>query len=151
MNKGSKSCDLCDSTGGELLWENSECRVVRVDDIDYPGFCRVIWKAHLREMTDLEPSERHALMEIIFTVERVIRELFAPHKINLASFGNMTPHLHWHVIPRWLDDPHFPEPIWGKVHREIRPIRPLISNTALIEALKHGLTTTDSQKQANHE
>ncbi|HXD50505.1 MAG TPA: HIT domain-containing protein, partial [Burkholderiales bacterium] len=38
-------------------------------------------------------------------------------KINLAAFGNMTPHLHWHVIPRNADDAHFPNPIWGERQR----------------------------------
>ena len=47
-------------------------------------------------------------MNVVFAVEKVVRTLFAPDKINLASFGNMTPHLHWHVIPRWHDDRHFP-------------------------------------------
>jgi diadenosine tetraphosphate (Ap4A) HIT family hydrolase len=37
----------------------------------------------------------------------------APDKINLASLGNVVPHLHWHVIPRFADDPHFPNPVWG--------------------------------------
>jgi diadenosine tetraphosphate (Ap4A) HIT family hydrolase len=42
-----------------------------------------------------------------------------PLKINLASFGNMTPHLHWHVIPRWADDAHFPQPVWGPRQRAV--------------------------------
>jgi diadenosine tetraphosphate (Ap4A) HIT family hydrolase len=41
-----------------------------------------------------------------------------PDKINLASLGNMTPHLHWHVIPRFVDDKHFPAPIWATPTRE---------------------------------
>jgi diadenosine tetraphosphate (Ap4A) HIT family hydrolase len=41
-----------------------------------------------------------------------------PDKINLASFGNVVPHLHWHVIPRFEDDAHFPAPIWGKRKEE---------------------------------
>jgi diadenosine tetraphosphate (Ap4A) HIT family hydrolase len=42
-----------------------------------------------------------------------------PDKINLASLGNVVPHLHWHIIPRWLDDSYFPLPIWGQRQREI--------------------------------
>jgi len=42
-----------------------------------------------------------------------LRNVLKPHKINLAEFGNMTPHLHWHVIARNLDDAHFPNSIWG--------------------------------------
>ena len=51
-------------------------------------------------------------------VEDALRAVLAPAKINLASFGNMTPHLHWHVIPRFADDAHFPQPVWGTRQRE---------------------------------
>lgn len=112
-----ESCELCRTAGGTLLWQSSRCRVIRVADPAYPGFCRVIWADHVREMTDLDPVDRKLLMSIVFAVEQVVRELFLPHKMNLASFGNMVPHVHWHVIPRWEDDSHFPEPIWGKQQR----------------------------------
>ena len=130
-----KPCELCATTGGELLWESPACRVVRVEDPHYPGFCRVIWNAHVREMTDLDPAARHACMGVVLAVERVVRDLYLPDKINLASFGNMTPHLHWHVIPRWRDDRHFPEPVWGSVHREDRQVRAGVSDAALRAAL----------------
>lgn len=107
------ACDLCDHVGGEPLWQDARLRVVAVDDADYPGFCRVIWRAHVREMTDLAPADREALMHMVWRVEAALRATLSPDKINVASLGNMTPHLHWHVIPRWRDDPHFPQPIWA--------------------------------------
>ena len=55
---GLEKCELCDSPGGEVIWENAICRVVLVADADYPGFCRVILNRHLREMTDLPHKER---------------------------------------------------------------------------------------------
>jgi diadenosine tetraphosphate (Ap4A) HIT family hydrolase len=112
------TCELCQHTGGELLWQDQRCRVVLIDHPDYPGFSRVIWNNHVREMTDLSNDDRMHLMSIIFTVEETLRETLKPDKINLASLGNMTPHLHWHVIPRFADDKHFPGPIWGQVMRE---------------------------------
>lgn len=115
------NCDLCNSTNETLLWRNSHCRVILVDDADYPGFCRVIWNDHIKEMTDLTPQLRNELMNTVFAVESAVREVMQPDKINLASLGNMTPHIHWHVIPRHLDDKHFPNPIWGSQVRETRP------------------------------
>lgn len=100
-----------------MLWQDDACRVVLVADADYPGFCRVIWKRHISEMTDLSAAERAHLMTIVFAVEAAIRETINPDKINLASLGNLTPHLHWHVIPRHRHDKHFPQPIWGAVQR----------------------------------
>lgn len=103
--------------GGTLLWQDAGCRVVLVADADYPGFCRVIWKHHVKEMTDLSAAESAHLMATVFAVEAAIREVMHPDKINLASLGNLTPHLHWHVIPRYTNDKHFPQPVWGTPQR----------------------------------
>ncbi len=115
-----ETCELCHTPGGELFWQDGNCRVVRVqadEGRDYPGFCRVVWADHVREMTDLSPRQRQHLMQVVFAVEHTVRELFRPDKINLASLGNLTPHVHWHVIPRWRDDPCFPSPIWAASRR----------------------------------
>ena len=92
--------------------------MVAVDDPHYPGFVRVILGRHAREMADLGRGERDALMDVVFAVEAVVREEMQPHKMNLASLGNMTPHVHWHVIPRYRDDRHFPNPVWAAPQRE---------------------------------
>ena len=111
------------------MWQDEFCHVVRIDDMDYPGFCRVILNRHLSEMSDLAPAERTRLMVVVFTVEETVRNIMQPDKINLASLGNKTPHLHWHVIPRFKRDRHFPEPIWGVTQRETMA-QPLDANTA---------------------
>jgi diadenosine tetraphosphate (Ap4A) HIT family hydrolase len=81
--------------------------VVLADEPDYPGFLRVVLNAHVREMTDLPAADQQALMQVVFGAEAALRDVLAPDKINLASLGNVVPHLHWHVIPRFGDDPHF--------------------------------------------
>ena len=117
------TCEFCVKAGGEVLWDDGFARVVLIGDADHPGYCRVILNAHRKEMTDLTEAERARLMKTVFVVERVLRELLAPEKINLASFGNMVPHLHWHVIPRFADDPHFPNPVFGARQRDgARPL-----------------------------
>jgi len=108
-----QACALCANDGGQLVWRDGFAHVVLADEPDYPGFTRVILDAHLAEMTDLAPVSRERLMAIVFRVEQVQREVLRPDKINLASFGNVVPHLHWHVIPRWRHDRHFPQPVWG--------------------------------------
>ncbi|MBZ0091440.1 MAG: HIT domain-containing protein, partial [Sulfuricellaceae bacterium] len=62
------SCELCASPGGEIVWQDDRCRVVWVNDPNYPAFCRVIWVAHVKEMTDLAPAERIHLMSVVFAV-----------------------------------------------------------------------------------
>jgi len=119
------NCELCQTTIETLLWRSELCRVVLIEDADYPGFCRVIWNRHVKEMTDLNDGEQHALMNVVFTVESALREVMQPDKINLASLGNLTPHLHWHIIPRYALDKHFPNPIWGTPQRANIPKPPL--------------------------
>ncbi|MEO6352716.1 MAG: HIT family protein [Burkholderiaceae bacterium] len=114
-------CELCAQQGGEVVHLASDWHVVLVDDGDYPGFCRVIWNRHAREMTDLPLAERHLLMAAVWQVEAAVRDVMQPHKINLASLGNMTPHLHWHVIPRFEDDAQFPAPVWAPAQRATAP------------------------------
>lgn len=106
-------CELCEQIGGELIWQNEQLRVVLVDDPLFRGFTRVIWQEHVTEMTDLVPEQRSQLMRTVCLVEQIQRDVLKPHKINLASLGNMTPHLHWHVIPRYTDDANFPNPVWA--------------------------------------
>lgn len=53
------------------------------------------------------------------TTEETMRDSLAPDKMNLAEFGNMVPHLHWHVIARWKDDGWYPECPWGTKQREV--------------------------------
>jgi len=137
------ACELCAGSGGEILWQSANCRVVRVNDPEQPGFCRVIWKTHVKEMSDLDFASRNALMSVVFAVESAVRQCFSPDKINLASFGNVVPHLHWHVIPRWIDDRHFPEPIWGRIQRIAMVERPIVDDAALGAAITYWIAQGD--------
>lgn len=139
-----KGCELCallakgGDPGDSVVWTNGRVAVLLVDDKDYPGFCRVVWQDHVKEMTDLSPAGRDALMDAVWKVEAVVREVMAPEKINLASLGNMTPHLHWHVIPRYRDDAHFPAPVWANAQRAT-PQPVLAARAALLPALRAAL------------
>ena len=112
------TCPLCLPQTEVTLWQDTHCRVILVNDPHYPGYCRAIWNAHIKEMTDLTEPDRAHFMRVVFAVESVLRGMLNPDKINLASLGNQTPHLHWHVIPRYRDDGHFPNPIWSTRLRE---------------------------------
>ncbi|MGQ0443050.1 MAG: HIT family protein [Methylophilaceae bacterium] len=114
-------CPLCQTSPHTILWQDDSCRIVLLNDPDYPGYCRVELIAHVKEMTDLPSGQRLRLMQIVFAMESVLRDVLNPDKINLASLGNKTPHLHWHIIPRYENDKHFPNAHWGEAVRKAHP------------------------------
>ena len=142
-------CELCDGVGGHLLWQDRFCRVVRVAGpvgTSFPGFCRVIWNEHVAEMSELSPTDVSHVMAVVFATERAVRRVVRPDKINLASLGNMVPHIHWHVIPRWHDDSHFPASIWTLPQRA-GVVRPLPATADLKSALQAELSTLTFEQQ----
>jgi diadenosine tetraphosphate (Ap4A) HIT family hydrolase len=138
MTMPDTACELCALPGGEVVYRSDKLRVVLVDDPDHPGFCRVIWNTHVKEMTDLPPADRSLLMQTVWQVEAALREVLQPVKVNLASLGNMVPHLHWHVIPRHADDAHFPAPVWAGTQRTTA-IESLAARHASLAALRDAI------------
>jgi len=113
----STACPLCEGAGGQLLWQGRQLRVIAAAEPEFPGFLRLVWQAHVAELSDLPEADRQLLLEVLLRTERVVRTVMQPQKINLASLGNMVPHLHWHVIPRWADDRSFPDSVWSPARR----------------------------------
>jgi diadenosine tetraphosphate (Ap4A) HIT family hydrolase len=109
-------CELCE-LAAPAVFENDKFAVILVDDANYPGFARVIWKDHVREVSDLADADRLLLNDAVWQLELAVREVMQPLKVNVASLGNVVPHLHWHVIPRYADDAHFPAPVWAQAAR----------------------------------
>jgi diadenosine tetraphosphate (Ap4A) HIT family hydrolase len=103
--------------GGLLVVRTERFRVVRVQDAQFPAYYRLIWNEHVPEWTDLTPLHQGECMHAVAAIEAVLRSELQPAKVNLASFGNVVPHLHWHVMARFDWDTHYPEPYWGKLQR----------------------------------
>lgn len=116
-------CELCEQEGGIPVFRNEALRVIRAtgdaQSADHPAFYRVIWNAHVAEWTDLPPPDRSHIMQAVAKVEGVLREGLKPTKVNLASLGNVVPHLHWHVIARFDWDARWPAPVWAPKQREV--------------------------------
>ena len=106
-------CSLCSGCSYPIIWQTINFRVVLINDHAYPGYCRIESIAHINEMTDLTDALQKECLQLLLNIEKGLRKLLAPDKINLASLGNKTPHLHWHIIPRYKDDNHFPGAIWS--------------------------------------
>jgi diadenosine tetraphosphate (Ap4A) HIT family hydrolase len=110
-------CELCHQDGGILLWRDSGWRLVRVNDAAFPGFYRLISNQHVAEFSQLSTDARQRCFELLAWVEALVIRHLSPTKMNLASLGNVVPHLHWHVVARFDWDSHFPSPIWAVPQR----------------------------------
>ncbi len=130
-------CPFCREDGGILLYRDDLCRVVLTDE-PFPGFCRLIWNRHVAEFSDLSAAERSHCTDMLFVVERALRALLSPVKMNIASLGNVVPHLHWHLIPRFVDDSHYPQPVWGKA---VRASSQTVLPSQFIDRLKKAIMT----------
>ena len=119
------ACPLCEPKTETVLYQNEQLRVILVtDQALVPAYCRIIWQQHIAEMTDLSPAERTILMDMVYFVESQMRHILQPQKINLASFGTMVPHQHWHVSARFSDDAYYPDSIWSQAHHQNIPSLP---------------------------
>ena len=135
-------CELCRASGGVPVTDAARWRVVRVEDAAFPAFYRLIWNAHVAEFTDLDAADRAECMNAVARIESALRAALAPTKINLASFGNVVAHLHWHVIARFGWDSHFPQPVWGSAQRVVDPpaaARLAVTLDALDDAVRAAL------------
>jgi diadenosine tetraphosphate (Ap4A) HIT family hydrolase len=110
-------CPLCETDGGLMVFKNDQLRVIQAREEGFPAFYRVVWNSHVAEFSDLSHEDRHTCMNTVVTVEKTLRELLQPTKINLAALGNAVPHLHWHVIARFDWDSHFPGSVWATAQR----------------------------------
>jgi diadenosine tetraphosphate (Ap4A) HIT family hydrolase len=84
-----------------------------------------------KEFSHCSTKEKVMILEALDCIEIVILEYFNPEKINIASFGNMLPRVHWHIMARFSNDDYFPEPMWGAKQREgftlNKPIEPFLT------------------------
>jgi diadenosine tetraphosphate (Ap4A) HIT family hydrolase len=117
------ACPLCEGPGGVLLAQGPQLRVIRAAEEGFPAFYRVVWQAHVAELSQLSPAERQDCMSAVVCVEQALLDhlpaALRPAKINLAALGNMVPHLHWHVIARHEWDSRFPAPVWAPAARAV--------------------------------
>lgn len=123
-------CPLCAGPGGALVVDAGRLRLIRAAEPGLPAFYRLVWNEHAAEFTDLAPDERDSCMHAVAQVEALLRRHLQPRKVNLASLGNVAPHLHWHIIARFEWDSHFPDAVWAAPRRQ-----PSTDEIARIESL----------------
>lgn len=91
------------------------CRVLLMNDSQYPWLILVPRRTGLRELHQLQPADLQLFLRESIQVSRALEALFRPDKLNIAALGNQVPQLHVHHIARFASDPAWPAPVWGRL------------------------------------
>lgn len=108
---------------------------IEIHESEIPWFKIFTHEPH-KEFSECSRDERLMIMESLDVIEKEMIAYFKPDKINIASFGNMLPRVHWHIMGRFVNDSYFPEPMWGVKQREgdvkVAPMEPFIQNLKVV-------------------
>ncbi|CAA6811089.1 MAG: Diadenosine tetraphosphate (Ap4A) hydrolase and other HIT family hydrolases [uncultured Sulfurovum sp.] len=99
-----------------LVYENELVRV-EIEESEIP-WLKVFTQIAYREFSETPTEVKLEIFRVLDIIEKEMLHTFNPKKINIASFGNYVPHVHWHIMARFEEDAFFPEPMWGKKQRE---------------------------------
>jgi diadenosine tetraphosphate (Ap4A) HIT family hydrolase len=116
------NCPICAKWQDEPLLRIVELEICYVSlnrDQFFPGYVFVFTKRHVTELFHLDRTTREAMMEEVNSVAEALYSIYKPDKINYELLGNMAPHMHWHLIPRFRGEPLWPRPIWSETHGEV--------------------------------
>ena len=98
-----------------MIYEDEMIYVER-EEHEVP-WVKVFTKAKFKELSDCDEATLAHLWRAVLQCEKSLREFYAPDKINIASFANYVPRVHFHVQARFKNDSFFPESVWGKKMR----------------------------------
>ena len=102
----------------QLIYENKHFYIEK-EESEIP-WVKIFTQEPYKELGDMPKELRVALWDIYDIVEDEMRKYYNPKKINMASFANMLPRVHIHVMARFEEDSYFPNPMWGKKLREAK-------------------------------
>jgi len=114
-----RPCGICAIIGritaggfGDLVAELPRSWLILGDAQFYRGYCVLFAKRHVTEMHLMPRGEAHELLDELIAVGRTLERVVKPLKLNYECLGNQEPHVHWHVFPRYTDDPMRLAPVW---------------------------------------
>jgi diadenosine tetraphosphate (Ap4A) HIT family hydrolase len=116
------SCLMCtkwDEDADLRIAELKHCRILLNRDQFFPGYTFVVAGEHVTELFQLDRATRAAIIEEVNATAAALYRLFKPDKMNYELLGNMVPHMHWHLVPRFRTDRLWPRPIWAEPHAEV--------------------------------
>jgi diadenosine tetraphosphate (Ap4A) HIT family hydrolase len=98
------------------FYQNKLIRI-EIEEAEIP-WLKIFTQHPYKEMSELDPDTKQQIWLLLDLIEVEMLDYFKPDKINIASFANYLPQVHWHIMARYKNDSYFPEPMWGKKQRE---------------------------------
>lgn len=99
-----------------VIYENENIRI-EAESSEIP-WLKIFTQHPYKEMSEVPGLIKFEIYELLDTIEKEMLAYYNPKKVNIASFGNYMPHVHWHIMARFEEDSFFPEPMWGTKQRE---------------------------------
>ncbi len=100
----------------DTLYENRSI-TIEIEKSEIP-WLKIFTQDPYREMSEVPTEIKFEIYILLDIIEKEMIAYYQPEKINIASFGNYLPHVHWHIMARFKEDSFFPEPMWGTKQRE---------------------------------
>jgi len=99
-----------------IIYENPQLKI-ETEESEIP-WVKLFTQHPYKEMSEVPAETRFEIYDLLDIIEKAMIAYYTPDKINIASFGNYMPHVHWHIMARFREDSYFPEPMWGRKQRE---------------------------------
>jgi len=121
-----ENCLVCEriksikaGTNPNFVCELETSYVVLGDSQFFRGYTLLLFKTHSTELHQLDKEVRNKFLQEMALVAQAVHAVFKPQKINYELLGNKYPHLHWHIFPRYEDDPKPLAPVWS-IEEQVR-------------------------------
>jgi diadenosine tetraphosphate (Ap4A) HIT family hydrolase len=99
-----------------IIYENKNIKI-EIEESEIP-WLKIFTQDTYKEMSEVPAEIKFEIYDLLDIIEKEMIAYYNPKKINIASFGNYMPHVHWHIMARFEEDSYFPEPMWGTKQRE---------------------------------
>jgi diadenosine tetraphosphate (Ap4A) HIT family hydrolase len=130
---------IADGSNPDFVATLAESHVTLADEQAYRGYCILLLKDHHEHLDALPRDRQRRLWDDVAQVGAALRTVVSPVRLNYACLGNFVTHVHWHVIPRYTDDPEPLNPIWNRPLSERRLTLPGVERDRLVSALRRVL------------
>lgn len=101
-----------------VIYQNDLIKI-EIEKHEIP-WLKIFTQKDIKEFSFCDTQTKNEIWRCLDIIEKEMLEYFQADKINIASFGNYCPHVHFHVQARFKEDSYFPEPTWGVKQRDTK-------------------------------